>query len=365
MSIKNRKFESQKVLRHDMDNGSAVPRRQLKGKFIERDKEQIHRYIEDLESTILLNKGIISDLVSAEKSRATYKNIIEKLNTENGILQMKVKELIRERDIAQARVLVCEQMIAEFNGREKALEQHFDELSQEMRDQLNVKEYILQLYERRFRKTIKLLERYEAKDPQARVLLKDLVRENDEKRAVTNVLDENEELINKSKELYELIARFDQELYAMAYGNPKKENILKGSIQRRISSSETLPMSARQEIDNMEFYSKAVNNLIQSLHTSKGCIEQTIIKLKEENKLINVLNARLSKDFFETNQELKLLKEKKYRQKRGLCRNKRTDLQLHKEELCINSVENFGDVSSIISDYKNNEFFSFYGDIGY
>eukprot|EP00826_Nyctotherus_ovalis_P062120 TRINITY_DN8932_c0_g1_i14.p1 TRINITY_DN8932_c0_g1~~TRINITY_DN8932_c0_g1_i14.p1 ORF type:complete len:370 (+),score=98.63 TRINITY_DN8932_c0_g1_i14:239-1348(+) len=369
MSKKDRKFESQKVLHYDIDNNSAASRRQLKGVFLENDKEQVRRYIEDLEKTIKLNKGIITDLLSTNKSSSMHMKAIEKLNTENSTLQAKVKELIRERDEAQARVLVCEQMIAEFSGREKAIEAHYEELAEEIRDQLNVKEYILQLYERRFRKTIKLLQQYEGKDIQAHALLKELVRENDERRAVTNVLDENEELLNKTKELYELIANFDQELHLLAHGSSKKaeKTIRKPPVQRRISSSDTLPMTIRQEMDSIEFYAKALNGLMQSLQTSKGFIEQNVMKLKEENKSMNLLNSRLSQELFETNEELKFLKERRRVNQavRGPNKHRRMTTQVQKKEVSIDAGIDFGDVSSIIGDYKNNEFSSFYRDLDY
>ena len=87
----------------DVNNGSAATRRKLKAIFLEKDRFQINHYIKDLEKTIILNKEIISDLIGSKGGNINYKQILGKINQENMNLQLKVKELINERNSLQSK----------------------------------------------------------------------------------------------------------------------------------------------------------------------------------------------------------------------------------------------------------------------
>ena len=214
MLATERNLHRQKILQSvtEVDDASINTRRQLKGRFLEKDKLQMSSYIKDLEKTILLNKSIISDLLTSEKSAALYKKTIEKLNRENIGLQNKVKELVRERDNAQSRLLVCEQMIEELKSRENDIEQHCTEKSKEMIEQLDVKEYVLQSYERRFRKAMKLLQKYKERDINIRFFLNEVTDENDNKKSMTSVIEENEVLVKKVKKICSEISKYRKEI---------------------------------------------------------------------------------------------------------------------------------------------------------
>lgn len=366
MLATERNLHSQKILQSvtEVDDASINTRRQLKGRFLEKDKLQMSSYIKDLEKTILLNKSIISDLLTSEKSAALYKKTIEKLNRENIGLQNKVKELVRERDNAQSRLLVCEQMIEELKSRENDIEQHCTEKSKEMIEQLDVKEYVLQSYERRFRKAMKLLQKYKERDINIRFFLNEVTDENDNKKSMTSVIEENEVLVKKVKKICSEISKYRKEINALIQENTDGLNIQLQEIAEEQNTSEGIPVSARQIINNAELNIKELDSLIVRLNTDKQHIIKTITKLRNENSSWKKLNAKLSQEFYDISDELRNLKGKynfNHVSKKPYKRARKSSQD--EKRATLEKEEDFGNVSSIVEDYKENEFFSFYQDI--
>eukprot|EP00826_Nyctotherus_ovalis_P023373 TRINITY_DN1795_c0_g9_i1.p1 TRINITY_DN1795_c0_g9~~TRINITY_DN1795_c0_g9_i1.p1 ORF type:complete len:367 (+),score=121.19 TRINITY_DN1795_c0_g9_i1:200-1300(+) len=362
MALTERKARPEKVLKlvTDIDDASITSRKRLKGVFLEKDKQQMKSYIQDLEKTILLNKGIISDLLSNEASNAVYKNTIKKLNRENSELQGKVKELIRERDSVQARLLVCEQMAEELKGREADLEQHYADKSREMLEQLSIKEYVVQSFERRLRKAVILLQKYKEHDVNIRFLLRELAEDGSKKKSMKNVVEENEILLKIMKEIYAKIEHFEQELHCLAHGK-SSEFLLSDSPQVRLNEKS---VSAKRELNKVETYAKAINDLLVKLKKDKLAIEHNFMKTREENRNVSSLNTRLSKKLDRASEELRLAKRKDrvaHVVKKETKRCRRSSVTEERTEL--NDEQNFGDMSSIIEDCRENEFFSFFQDI--
>jgi len=362
MALTERSAKPDKLLQlvTDIDDVSITSRKRLKGIFLEKDKQQMKSYIKDLEKTILLNKEIISDLLSSEASNAVFKNTIKKLNKENSDLQIKVKELIKERDTVQAKLLMCEQMVEEFKSKESDLEKHYAEKSREMLEQLSMKEYVVQSYERRLRKSISLLQKYKEQDVNIRFLLRELAEDGTEKKSMKNMVEENETLLKIMKELYAKIEHFEQELHCMAY-EKSSEFFLSDNLQVKLKEK---AMTSRRELNKVETYAKGINELIVKLKREKLVIENKIIKMKEANSNMNSLNMRLSQNLLAKKEELKSYKRKN---KVPHTLNKptakiRKNSQTQKKT-GLNDERNFGDVSSIIEDHKEHEFFSFYQDI--
>lgn len=362
MALTERKARPEKVLKlvTDIDDASITSRKRLKGVFLEKDKEQMKSYIQDLEKTIILNKGIISDLLSNETPNTVHKNTIRKLNRENSELQGKVKELIRERDSAQARLLVSEQLVAELRSREGDLELHFAEKSREMLEQLSIKEYVVQSFEKRLRKAVILLQKYKEHDVNIRFLLRELAEDGSEKKSMKNVVEENEILLKIMKEIYAKIEHFEQELHCLA-NDKSSEFLLSDSPQVRLSEKS---VSARRELYKVETYAKAINDLLVKLKKDKLAIERNFMKTRDESRNVSSLNTRLSKKLERANEELKLSKRKDrvahvVRKEGKRCRKG----SVAEERTGLNDEQNFGDMSSIIEDCKENEFFSFYQDI--
>ena len=102
-------------------NKHDIERRLMKRNFMRKEDLQLKNYIKDLEHNLSLNKGIIADLVKNNIKDEHYKKIIEKLNIENENLHLQLKTIIKERDDAQANLLISNQ-IEENNKKHKTEE---------------------------------------------------------------------------------------------------------------------------------------------------------------------------------------------------------------------------------------------------
>jgi len=327
----------------DFNGGSITSRKKLKASFLEKDKFQTTNYLKDLEKSIILNKEIIKDLLVADKSNVPWKKIIEKLSLENKGLHSKVKELIRERDVVQNKLLLCEQMVEEFKSRENTIDQHYVEKSKEIVEQLNRKEYVLQSYERKFRKAMQLLIKYKEKDANIRLLLKDLDEDNNTRTSMTNVLEQNETLVVTMKTIHQKIIKLEKDLRELSSTKEKEFDIhdmnqMKGQIKAREGSLTQRKTTSAQSLAD------SLNEVMSQIDINKELIARNFQKLKEENTSL----AKLNQDLLKATKRLKVFKGSK--QVKNL-RVKRSSSVGKKEE----DID-FGDLSGIHAADNGNSF---------
>eukprot|EP00826_Nyctotherus_ovalis_P059504 TRINITY_DN8282_c0_g1_i1.p1 TRINITY_DN8282_c0_g1~~TRINITY_DN8282_c0_g1_i1.p1 ORF type:complete len:365 (+),score=89.14 TRINITY_DN8282_c0_g1_i1:183-1277(+) len=362
MAMTERSVKPGKVLKlvTEVDDASVNSRKRLKGTFLEKDKQQMRDYIKDLEKTLALNKEIISELLSAESSSATHKNTITKLNKENCELQKKVKDLIKERDNVQSRLLVCEQMIEEFKCHENGLEQQYEEKAREMLEQLSMKEYVVQSYEKRLRMALNLLMKYKEIDANVNFFLKEMSINGNEKLTMKNVVEENESLIKIMKELHMKLDNFERELFSLATQKTKELPFSDGP------NSKLQMKFGRQELNKVCTYAKGITELVTKLRKDKLILEHNFMKMKITNDNMNTLNKRLSKSLFAATDELRQLKAKTklpHTIKPAIKKARRNSQT--QEKTGLKEEVSFSDISSIVADHKENEFFSYCQDINY
>ncbi|CAG9333456.1 unnamed protein product [Blepharisma stoltei] len=137
-----------------LPGGEGIPsRKAAKAKEIELESEQLKIYIDDLETNLALNKEMLHDILSSKLNESnsedtvnisyTAPRMIEQLLTETKQLEDTLKKLITDRNDAQGKALINEQISAEFQRKEQELVQEYEDKLQEIRYQNDKKERII------------------------------------------------------------------------------------------------------------------------------------------------------------------------------------------------------------------------------
>ena len=172
-------------------NKHDIERRLMKRNFMRKEDLQLKNYIKDLEHNLSLNKGIIADLVKNNIKDEHYKKIIEKLNVENENLHLQLKTIIKERDDAQANLLIANQ-IEENNKKHKTEEiKTLKEINEDLLDQLNRKEYSIQRIEQKYQTALEVMRGLVHKEPEVTRFLSELRMNDNIEIKITNVIDAN------------------------------------------------------------------------------------------------------------------------------------------------------------------------------
>ena len=174
----------------DIDYKNVTIRKNIKGEYLDKDKNQLENHIIDLEETISINKDIISELL-ASYPKKNNKALLLSLNRENALLQNQLKNFIKQRDSCQSKLLIAEQIIAEYEKKESFYEKQMEEKQQELLHQLNKKEYMIQAYDFKIRRVVSMLSKYSAVDPEIRKFARDFNINEITKKGITNLVDEN------------------------------------------------------------------------------------------------------------------------------------------------------------------------------
>lgn len=196
----------------DVDFDHVSQRQRLRQEYTEEVKLQLESQIVDLEENLAINKSIISELASGMQGAS--KNVILSLNKENSNLQAQLKTAIKQRDNCRARLLIAEQMVEEGRTRESAMERQLKCQKEELKDQLDKKEYSLQAYDQGIRRAVKMLNKYSAVDHEIRLLAKEFNVSRIKEKKITNLLDENialsTEVRNTKSKMVELETRLTE-----------------------------------------------------------------------------------------------------------------------------------------------------------
>jgi len=186
---KKPKEETTLISLSDIDYNHISQRQKLKQDFIEESKLELKNHIIDLQKNLAINKTIISELVSGNQRLS--KTVILLLNEENSNLQTQLKRIISQRDQYQAKLLMVEQLVNEYKRKELVMERQMKSKEEELKDQLNKKEYLLQAYDHKVRKAAIMLSKYSVLDCEIKQFAKDFNVGSIEEKKISNLLDEN------------------------------------------------------------------------------------------------------------------------------------------------------------------------------
>lgn len=124
--------------------------------FIEQESEQLHMYIEELESLVQLNKHVITDLLSSKAlsgsstldqsadtdvSSFVSGRQFELLISQSKSLFDELRKTFREREIAQSRALIAEQIAEEAKRKEEEMKAELSEQLEELQVLIEKKDY--------------------------------------------------------------------------------------------------------------------------------------------------------------------------------------------------------------------------------
>lgn len=128
-------------------------RKAARAKEIEMESEQLRNYIDDLETNLALNKEMLHDMlfnkvddsISEDTVSISYAapKMIESLLIETKQLEDHLNKLIIERNDAQGKALINEQIAAECQRKEQELVQDYEDKLQEVRYQNDKKERVI------------------------------------------------------------------------------------------------------------------------------------------------------------------------------------------------------------------------------
>ncbi len=217
-------------------DGSISCRNRVRIAFLEREKKETSSYISDLEATIAINKTIIQDLCAPKPKDAGYRAACARLNEENVALQRQVKELKRQRDDCLSKILILEQMVDEMKLKEREQANEWRETNAELLEQLNLKEYHLQVFEKRCNDAEALVLKYLRNVPEAIEAIGDVHNPVSERVGISNVVIQNKQMKAKMNDMTTEVNRLRKELCNSEAR--KLIEILKGKINGLVKDSE-------------------------------------------------------------------------------------------------------------------------------
>jgi hypothetical protein len=156
-------YEIQNSL-HSLPSGEHLTaRRVTRLKFIEKESDHLKEYLNELKSAISLNKQILSELMlnppcdscdETQKTRMISSKLVEAQILENRSLEEKLKQTLIDREEAEGKALINEQIAAEAQRKEQELIIDYEEKFHEIRYQIERKDRVISELEGK----IKLLE---------------------------------------------------------------------------------------------------------------------------------------------------------------------------------------------------------------
>lgn len=175
--------------------------------YLENENRNLMQMVEDLQTTIKINKGIIKNLVDSKRGlNQVIEYTFNQLNHENELLENKLKKLTEERDSLHARVLILQQIVEDTKDKEDDFAEMFKDEIEELKENLERKEYLLQVNEQRYSEFEKMLMEIADHDPNVKRKLGEMnIIPKD--RKISNVILEN--------------STFKQQLEELKYENDK------------------------------------------------------------------------------------------------------------------------------------------------
>ena len=117
-------------------------------KYLEAENTNLALENDDLNNTLKINKDIIQTLLKGDKSYdVQVEYAIAQITQENELWESRVKTLSEQRDQLQASYLLSQQVIEGGKDQEADIDGIYKEEIDELKDNLERKEYLLQLVE--------------------------------------------------------------------------------------------------------------------------------------------------------------------------------------------------------------------------
>jgi uncharacterized protein involved in exopolysaccharide biosynthesis len=115
-------------------------KRALKLNFLEKENRDLQQAVEDLQTTVAINKDIIKSILAGESPEAL-------MEQETAALTAALRRVTEERDQALARLFIAQQIMDNTKDKEEDVAEIFRDEIEELKENLERKEYLLQVNE--------------------------------------------------------------------------------------------------------------------------------------------------------------------------------------------------------------------------
>jgi len=271
-------------------------------KYLEKDNEDLRERIYDLEESLHINKNIVSNLSETKNFDPQARYYTEQLNQETELLHAKIEKLTAERSELRSQLVINAQMDLQGKDDESEEIKAMKEEIEEMKANLDRKEYLLQYCEQRNTEMEKLLREKAVSDDRIKKKLEALCIEADRERTIRNVVEDCAELRESNDHLKRENKLLKEQLdYAQC--NPDNNQ-----NEMTIFANNIKPTPQIEDIYKLKTQTKSKDLYLRKLEEMVRSYIEKIEKFKEDLKgsknEVSLLKDRVQY-FNELNEKLK------------------------------------------------------------
>ena len=168
-----------------------LKKRLVQMQYLEQENQNLALENEDLNQTVKINKDIIRSLLQGDSCfDDKFEFYVAQVEQENELWEVRVRTLTDQRDRLQAEALMQQQIMQNVVEKDDDVAEIYKDEIDELKENLERKEYLLQLAEQRVAAYEKLLINLGARDHEVQAKLNEqriVLKE----RKITNVVEEN------------------------------------------------------------------------------------------------------------------------------------------------------------------------------
>ena len=158
--------------------------------YLEAENGDLRERISDLENSVAIHKNLVTALSESKNFDPQARYFADQLSHESEFLHAKVEKLSREKDELRQQLMMQVQMDFKDKDTENEEIKALKIEIQEMKENLDRKEYLLQYCEQRNTEMEKLLKKRALHDDYVKKRLEALSIEADKERTITNVVED-------------------------------------------------------------------------------------------------------------------------------------------------------------------------------
>lgn len=268
-------------------------------------------------NSVKLNFYIVSVLSDSKNFDPQARYYTQQLNQESELLHARIEKLTEERNGLRSQIVMYEQMkLSQKDYVNEEIIQLKDEI-EEMKGNLDRKEYLLQYTEQRNTEMEKLLKKRAMHDEVIRKRLESLSIEADKERTITNVVEDCTRLQKRADELEKENKKLREELdYALSNGVNNNEMTIFTNNIRPVPNIDDLNRIKTQS-SSKDLYLKKLEDMIVMYMSTTQKAKDELTKIKTESNLLkdrveyfDNLNEKLKKAVVKYKTKCEELEEK-------------------------------------------------------
>lgn len=254
--------------------------------YLEKENEDLRERIYDLENSVQIHKNIVSVLSDTKSFDPQARYYTQQLNQESELLHARIEKLTEERNGLRSQIVMYEQMkLSQKDYVNEEIIQLKDEI-EEMKGNLDRKEYLLQYTEQRNTEMEKLLKKRAMHDEVIRKRLESLSIEPDKDRTITNVVEDCTRIQERNNELEKENKKLREELdYALSNGVNNNEMTIFANNIRPVPNIDDLNRIKSQS-SSKDLYLKKLEDMVVMYMSTTQKVKDELTKTKTESNLL-------------------------------------------------------------------------------